>query len=64
METCGYPLCALAGVIIFALVVIYFLGQSRLTRVYDIAEEAIVISMDAASIERGEHIFRFRGCVS
>jgi len=53
---------ALAGFIVIALVVIYFKTQARLNRIYDLSEETVVIPGDVASIERGRHIFQFRGC--
>lgn len=53
---------ALAGIIAIAFVVVYFKSQARLTRVYDLREEAVEIPTDPAALERGQHIFRFRGC--
>ncbi len=50
------------GLIVVGLVAIYFKSQSRLTRIYDLPEETVAISMDTESIERGRHIFQFRGC--
>src|SRR6185295_10238294 len=50
------------GLIVVGSIVIYFKSQARLTRVYDLPEERVAISMDAESIERGRHIFQFRGC--
>ncbi len=52
----------LAGLFVISSVVIYSKTQARLTRVYDLPDETIVIPSDAASIEYGRHIFRFRGC--
>jgi mono/diheme cytochrome c family protein len=53
---------ALAGVIGIVFVVIYFKSQARLTRIYELSEETLRIPTDSASLERGGHIFRFRGC--
>ena len=52
----------LAAVVAIGLVVIHFKSQARLTRIYELAEETVVIPTDAASLERGKHIFQFRGC--
>ena len=52
----------LVGLIAVGLVVIYFKSQARLTRVYKVPEEAIVLPADEAALEYGGHIFRFRGC--
>ncbi len=62
LKRVGIVLGVLAGLILLSLVVIYFKSQARLTRVYDLPEETLPIPVDAASIERGQHIFRFRGC--
>lgn len=58
----GVVFGALVGLIAVGLVIIYFKSQARLTRVYEVPEEAIVPPTDEAAIEYGEHIFRFRGC--
>lgn len=58
----GIVFGALAALIAIASVFIYSKSQARLTRVYEVPEEALVIPRDEASIARGRHIFRFRGC--
>jgi mono/diheme cytochrome c family protein len=58
----GIVFGALVGLIVLGLAAIYFKSQARLTRVYDLPEESVAISMDSTSIERGRHIFQFRGC--
>lgn len=58
----GIVFSALVGLIVVSLVVIYFKTQERLTRVYDIHAETVIVPTDDASIARGQHIFRFRGC--
>jgi mono/diheme cytochrome c family protein len=58
----GIVFGALAGLIVISLAVIYFKSQSRLTRVYDVPGETVVIPTDDESIARGKHIFQFRGC--
>jgi mono/diheme cytochrome c family protein len=52
----------LAGLFVLSSVVIYSKTQARLSRVYDLPDETIVIPSHAVSIEDGRHIFRFRGC--
>jgi mono/diheme cytochrome c family protein len=58
----GVVLGVLAGLIVIIFVVVYLKTQARLTRVYHLPEETVPIPTDAASIEYGRHIFRFRGC--
>jgi mono/diheme cytochrome c family protein len=58
----GIVLAVLAGSLIVSFMVIYSKTQARLTRVYELPEETVTIPADAASLERGQHIFRFRGC--
>ena len=41
---------------------VYVSSQNRLTRVYEIPEEMVSIPTDAESVQRGGHIFKFRGC--
>lgn len=48
--------------IILGSVGIYFSSQKRLTRVYEIPDEQVSIPTDVESLQRGEHIFQFRGC--
>jgi mono/diheme cytochrome c family protein len=62
LKWAGIVLGVLAGLLVVSLVTIYFKTQARLTRVYDLPEEIVPIPTDPASIERGQHIFRFRGC--
>ncbi|HMV94769.1 MAG TPA: cytochrome c [Anaerolineales bacterium] len=58
----GIVLGILAGLVAIGLVIIYVQSESRLTHVYEIPAEQVVIPTDAASIENGKHIFQFRGC--
>jgi mono/diheme cytochrome c family protein len=58
----GIVLAVLAGLVVISFVVVYFKTQARLTRLYDLPKEAVSIPADAASLEYGGHIFRFRGC--
>ena len=58
----GIVLGILVGSLVVLLLVVYAKTQARLTRVYDLPEESVVVPSDAASIAYGGHIFRFRGC--
>jgi mono/diheme cytochrome c family protein len=58
----GIVFSGLVGIVIIALIVIYFNSQARLNHVYRIPEENVVIPTDAESIANGKHIFQFRGC--
>ena len=58
----GIVLGALVGLIVLALVVIYFNSQSRLTKIYNPPNDIVSIPADAESIANGKHIFQFRGC--
>lgn len=60
----GIILGGLLGVLLVGLIVIYFQSQARLTRVYEVPEESVVIPTDEESIANGKHIFQFRGCES
>jgi mono/diheme cytochrome c family protein len=53
---------ALVGLIVISLIAIYTKSQSRLTHIYEVPEETVPIPTDVVSIERGKHIFQFRGC--
>jgi mono/diheme cytochrome c family protein len=55
------------GVVLLLLVLlgsvgIYISSEKRLNRVYEIPYEVVVIPSDDGSIQRGRHIFQFRGC--
>jgi mono/diheme cytochrome c family protein len=62
LKWAGLGLGVLAGLLFVSLAVIYFKTEERLTRIYTLPEESVVISMDAEFIARGRHIFQFRGC--
>lgn len=62
LKWAGIVFSALVGLIVIVLVGIQLKTQARLTRVYDIPEQAVAIPTDEAAIERGQHIFRIRGC--
>jgi mono/diheme cytochrome c family protein len=58
----GIVFGVLAGLIIILFVFVYFKSRERLTRIYHLPNEMVAIPADEASIERGRHIFQFRGC--
>jgi mono/diheme cytochrome c family protein len=58
----GLVFGVLVGLIVLGSVAIYLKSQARLTYVYDLPEETVSVSMEAKSVERGKHIFQFRGC--
>jgi mono/diheme cytochrome c family protein len=58
----GIVLGVLLGLVLGLLLFAYLSSQARLTRLYVIPEEQVDIPSDAAAIERGRHIFQFRGC--
>ena len=51
----GIVLGSLLGLILLAAAVLYFIGNSRLTRTYDFPSSNITIPTDEASIEYGRH---------
>ena len=57
----GIGLGRLLGVLVIALVVLYFLGGMRVNKIYDIPAAATKVPTDAASIERGKHVIETRG---
>jgi mono/diheme cytochrome c family protein len=58
----GIVFGALAALLVVAFIAIYFKSQARLTHVYNLPAEIVSIPTDPAALERGQHIFRFRGC--
>ena len=51
----GIVLGSLIGLILVAGVVLYFIGNARLNKTYEIPSSNITLPTDAASIERGKH---------
>ena len=51
----GIVLGSLIGLLLVAGVVMYFIGNARLNKVYDIPPSEITLPADAASIEYGKH---------
>ncbi|MBN2115721.1 MAG: c-type cytochrome [Anaerolineales bacterium] len=62
LKRAGIVLGVLVGLMLLSLAVIYSRTQARLTRVYELPEGTVPIPVDSASVERGKHIFQFRGC--
>lgn len=60
----GIILLVMVGLIIASLVYAYFQTETRLRQVYDVPREVVIIPTDEASLERGERIFRYRGCLA
>ena len=51
----GIVLGSLLGLVLLAVAVLYFIGNSRLNRTYDFPPSNITVPTDAASIEYGRH---------
>ena len=51
----GIVLGSLVGLILVAVVVLYFIGNARLNKAYDFPSSNIVVPTDEASIEYGKH---------
>ncbi len=61
----GIVLGGIIGVIVVAVVVLIFIGGSRVNRTYDIQPGSVAIPTDAAAIERGQHLAEaITGCTS
>jgi mono/diheme cytochrome c family protein len=58
----GVVLGSLVGLIILLLIVLYFVGNARMTKMYAIQPEAVTIPTDAAAIEQGQRWASSLGC--
>lgn len=58
----GIALGGLVGIILLALVVIYFQTQSHFTKKYKTPSDVVTIPTDAEAIALGKRIFQYRGC--
>jgi mono/diheme cytochrome c family protein len=58
----GIVLGGLIGLVVLALVVIYFIVGARLNKTYDIPAEAVTVPTDAATVKRGEVLTNYAGC--
>jgi len=52
----GIGFLTLIGLLLIALVAVYLISNSRMSKTYQITAEPITIPSDAASIERGKHL--------
>lgn len=52
----------LASIIVIAVLALFGLSEYRLRETFDIAAMPIVVPTDSASVARGYHVFRTRGC--
>ena len=62
MKWLGIVLAGLVGLVVLALVGVYFLSNQRINKHYDIQPAALIIPTDAASLAEGKRIFTVRGC--
>ncbi len=62
LKWAGIVFSVLVGLIIVLFVFVYFKSKERLARIYHLPDQIVAIPSDQASIERGRHIFQFRGC--
>lgn len=58
----GILFSVLIGVVFLTNLGLYFLGESRLKRVYIIPKESVFVPSDDESITEGKRIFQYRGC--
>lgn len=59
----GIILGGLVGLILLALVGVYFMSESRLNKTYDVQPERVTIPTDAAAVAEGKRLFATRGCM-
>ncbi len=58
----GIVFAGLAGVLVVAAALVFFLSQNRINRTYAIQVETLTIPTDADALARGEHLAVTRGC--
>jgi mono/diheme cytochrome c family protein len=58
----GIVISAFFGILLFAALVLYALGQARLNKVYDVSVRQISIPDDDETLLEGKRIFQYRGC--
>ena len=58
----GIVLGSLVGLLLVAYAVVYFQTESRFAKIYNIAPAALIIPRDSASLARGEHLTKIKGC--
>jgi cytochrome c553 len=52
----GIGLASIVGLVVIALVVVYFVSESRITRDYAVAAEPFTVTPDSAMLARGKHL--------
>jgi mono/diheme cytochrome c family protein len=62
LKWAGIVFAVLAGIILIALVAIYFQTESRFTKIYAAPNDAVAIPTGAESVALGKRIFQYRGC--
>ncbi len=60
----GIILGGLIGLLVLALVVLYFVGTAKVNQTYDVPVETISVPTDAAALQRGEHVATIFMCTS
>jgi len=58
----GILLGGIIGLVLAAGLVLYSLGQKRLSRVYEVTPLSVLIPDDETSLREGKRIFQYRGC--
>jgi mono/diheme cytochrome c family protein len=59
----GLIAAGLAGIIVLALGVMYFISEARINKAYEVEPAPVAIPTDAASIAEGKRLFATRGCL-
>ncbi|MBI5353205.1 MAG: cytochrome c [Chloroflexi bacterium] len=62
LKRVGIALGVVIGLPVFVLLVLYGMGQARLSKTYEISAEIVTIPNDAESLLEGKRIFQYRGC--
>jgi len=60
----GIILGGLLGLVVLAVIILYFVGSSKANKTYDIPVEPVSIPADAEAIQRGEHLATIYICTS
>ena len=58
----GIALAGLAGLLIVAAALVFFLSESRINKTYVISVNTVPVGADAETLARGEHLAITRGC--
>ena len=62
LKRIGLGLAGLAGLLVVAAGLVFFLSEARMNKRYTVPEEAVPIVSDAETLARGEHLATIRGC--